>query len=77
MERSHGRDFQAVSGAPIKKLPASSGVRSAGVPVPDSGREEFNIGIGGPGAGCGNQLGDPIGSRTTGNDTAEMGVVDG
>jgi hypothetical protein len=38
--------------------------------------EEFNIGIGSSGAGCGNQVGDPSGSRTTGNGATKMAVMD-
>ena len=50
---------------------------SAGVPVSDCGREEFNIGFGSLRAGGCNQVGHPGGSRTTGNGTAEMAVVGG
>jgi hypothetical protein len=39
--------------------------------------EFSNIGIGSPRAGCGNQVGHPGRSRTTGNDTAKMAVMDG
>ena len=43
MERSHGREFQAMSGAPVKKLPASPSVGLPGIPVPDRGSEEVDI----------------------------------
>jgi hypothetical protein len=33
MERSQGREFQAMSGAPVKKLPASPCVSSPSVPM--------------------------------------------
>ena len=46
MERSHGREFQAVSSAPVKKLPASAGVSLPGIPVTDRGREEVDVGFG-------------------------------
>ena len=45
MERSHSREFQAMSGAPVKKLPASPGVSSPSVPVADRGGEEVNVGF--------------------------------
>ena len=63
--------------APVKELVTGPCISQPGVPVPDGGGEEFNIGISSPRAGCGNQVGDPGGSRTTGYDTAKMGVVDG
>jgi hypothetical protein len=46
MERPHGREFQAMSGAPVKKLPASPSVSSPSVPVADCGGEEVNVGFG-------------------------------
>jgi hypothetical protein len=45
MERSHGRELQVMSGAPFKKLPASSSVSSPSVPVADRGSEEVNVGF--------------------------------
>jgi len=63
--------------APVKELLTGPRISQPGIPVSDGGREEFNIGIGSPRAGCGNQVGDPGGSRSTGNDTAEMVVVGG
>src|SRR4029077_5847261 len=45
MERSHGREFQAMSGAPVKKLPARPSVSSPSVPVADRGGEEVNVGF--------------------------------
>ena len=45
MEWSHGREFQAVIGAPVKKLPASPGVSLSGIPVADRGGEEINVGF--------------------------------
>jgi hypothetical protein len=59
MERSHGREFQAMSGTPLKKLPASPRVGSPGVPVPDRGGEEVNVGFGDFGTGSSNQFRDP------------------
>jgi hypothetical protein len=53
---------------PVKELVTGPCVSQPGIPVPDRCGEEFNIGIGSPGAGCGNQVGDPSGSRTTGID---------
>jgi hypothetical protein len=44
MERSHGREFQAMSGAPIKKLPASPRVSQPSIPVADRGGEEVYVG---------------------------------
>jgi hypothetical protein len=35
MERSYGREFQAMSGALVKKLPASPSVSSPSVPIVD------------------------------------------
>jgi hypothetical protein len=43
MQWPHRREFQAVSAAPIKKLPASSGVGLPGVPVPDRGRKKVYV----------------------------------
>jgi hypothetical protein len=59
MERSHGREFQAMSGAPIKKLPASPRVSQPSIPVADRGGEEVNVGFGDFGAGSSNQLREP------------------
>jgi hypothetical protein len=61
MERPHGRKFQAMSGAPVKKLPASPRVGSTSVPVTDRGSEEVNVGFSDFGAGRSNQLRDPRG----------------
>jgi hypothetical protein len=44
MERPHGRELQAVSGAPVKKLPASPRLGSPSVPVTDSSSEKVNKG---------------------------------
>jgi len=68
MERSHGREFQAVSSAPIKKLPASPRVSQPGIPVADRGGEEVNVCFGDFGAGRSNQLRDPRARRSPGND---------
>jgi len=76
MERPDRIQRELVFLAPMKKLVTGPRISQPGVPVPDGGREEFNIGIGSPGAGCGNQVGDPGRSRTTGNDTTKMVVVD-
>jgi hypothetical protein len=48
-----------MSGAPIKKLPASPSVSSPSVPVADRGGEEVNVGFSDFGAGSGDQLRDP------------------
>jgi hypothetical protein len=63
--------------APVKELVTGPCISQPGIPVSDGGREEFNIGIGSTGAGCGNQVGDPGRSRTAGNNTAKMVVVYG
>jgi hypothetical protein len=44
MERPHGGELKTVSSAPIKKLPASASVGLPGVPVPNRGGEEINVG---------------------------------
>jgi len=67
MERSHGREFQAMSGAPIKKLPARPRVSQPSIPVADRGGEEVNVGFSDFGAGSGNQLRDPRARRRAGN----------
>ena len=48
-----------MSGAPVKKLPASPSVSSPSVPVADRGGEGVNVGFSNFGAGSGNQLRDP------------------
>src|SRR4029077_4251142 len=68
MERSHGREFQAVSSAPVKKLPASAGVSLPGIPVTDRGREEVDVGFGDFGAGRSNQRREPGLGRSAGHD---------
>jgi hypothetical protein len=50
----------------LKELVTGPRISEPGVPVSDGCREEFNIGIGSSGAGCGNQIGDPSGSRLAG-----------
>src|SRR6266404_7551945 len=57
-----------MSGAPVKKLPASPRVSSPGVPVPDRGSEEVNIGFSDFRAGGSNQFRDPRLRRSAGND---------
>jgi hypothetical protein len=59
MERSNGRELEAMSRAPVKKLPASPSVSSPGVPIADRGGEKVNVGFSDFGAGSGNQLRDP------------------
>src|SRR5271167_434176 len=44
MERPNGCKLQAVNGAPVKKLPASSGVSLPGISVADRGGEKVNVG---------------------------------
>jgi hypothetical protein len=48
-----------MSGAPVKKLPASPRVSSPSVPVANRGGEEVNVGFSDFGAGNSNQLRDP------------------
>src|ERR1700724_2577308 len=57
-----------MSGAPLKKLPASPCVSSPSVPVADRGGEEVNVGFSDFGAGSGDQLRDPRLRRSAGND---------
>src|SRR5271165_1722653 len=57
-----------MSGAPIKKLPASPRVSSPSVPVADRGGKKVNVGFSNFGAGSSNQLRDPRLRRSTGND---------
>ena len=57
-----------MSGAPVKKLPASPGVSSPSVPVANRGGEEVNVGFSDFGAGRSNQLRDPRARRSAGND---------
>jgi hypothetical protein len=66
MERSHGRELEAMSRAPVKKLPARPGVSSPSVPVADRGGEKVNVGFSDFGAGSGNQLRDPRARRRAG-----------
>src|ERR1700730_9380977 len=56
-----------MSGAPVKKLPASSRVSSPSVPVADRGSEKVNVGFSNFGAGRSNQLRDPRARRSAGN----------
>jgi hypothetical protein len=42
-ERSNGRELQAMSGAPIKKLPTSPSVSSSSVPVADRGARKLRL----------------------------------
>jgi len=64
MERPDRVQGQPVFLAPVKELITGPGISQPGIPVPNRGGEEFNIGVGGPGAGCGNELGCPGRSRT-------------
>ena len=48
-----------MSGAPVKKLPASPGVGLPGVAVTDRGGEKIDVGFGNFGAGGGDELRDP------------------
>ena len=50
MERSDRVQREPVFLAPVKELVTGPCISQPGVPIPDSGREEFNIGIGSPGA---------------------------
>ena len=77
MKRPDSVQREPVFAGPVKELVTGPCISHPGIPVPDRGREEFNIGVGSLGAGCGDQVGDPSGSRTTGNDTTEMVVMDG
>jgi hypothetical protein len=56
MERSHSREFQAMSGAPVKKLPASTRVSLSGIPVANRSSEKVNVAFSNFGAGSGDQL---------------------
>jgi len=76
MERPDRVEREPVFSGPMKELVRGPCISQPGIPIPDGGREEFNIGIGSSGAGCGKQVWEPGGSRPTGNDTAEMGVMD-
>ena len=68
MERSNGREFQAMIGAPVKKLPTSPRISSPSVSVADRGGEKINVGFSDFGAGRSNQLRDPRLGRSAGND---------
>ena len=68
MERSYGREFQVMSGAPVKKLPASPRVSQPSIPVADRGGEEVNVGFSDFGTGGSNQLRDPRLGSSAGND---------
>src|SRR5271165_630690 len=68
MKRPNGRELQAVSSTPVKKLPASPSVGSPSVPVPDRGGEKVNVGFSNFGAGSSNQLREPRLRRSAGND---------
>ena len=57
-----------MSGAPVKKLPASPGVSSPSIPVTDRRSEEVNVGFSDFRTGSGNQLRDPRVRRRAGND---------
>jgi hypothetical protein len=57
-----------MSGAPVKKLPASPSVSSPSVAVADRGGEEVNVGFSDFGSGSGNQLRDSRARRRAGND---------
>jgi hypothetical protein len=63
MERPDRIQRELVFSDPVKKLVTGPCISQPGVPIPDSGCEEFNIGFGSPRASCGNQVGDP--SRAT------------
>jgi hypothetical protein len=65
MKWPHGREFQAMSGAPVKKLPASPGVGGPRVPVADRGSKTINVGFSDFGTGGSNQLRDPRLPRPT------------
>ena len=50
MERPDRVQREPVFLAPVKELVTGPCISHSGMPVPDGGREEFNIGIGSPGA---------------------------
>jgi hypothetical protein len=56
MERSNGRELEAMSGAPVKKMPARPSVSSPSVPIPDPRGQEVNVVSVTSGLGSGNQL---------------------
>jgi transposase len=59
MKRPDSVQCEPVLLAPMKELVTGPCISQPGIPVSNGGREEFNIGIAGPGAGCGNQVGAP------------------
>src|SRR4029077_7600127 len=68
MEAPHSREFQVMSGAPVKKLPARPRVSSPSISVADRGGEEVNVGFGDFGAGRRDKLRDPRARRSAGHD---------
>jgi len=67
MERSYSREFQAMSDAPLKKLPASPRVSLSGIPVANRSSEKVNVAFSNFGTGGSNQLRDPRLRRSAGN----------
>ena len=57
MERPDSVQREPVFAGPIKELATGPCTSQPGIPVPDCCGEEFNVGIGSPWAGRGNQLG--------------------
>src|ERR1700676_3792312 len=57
-----------MSGAPIKKMPASPRVSQPSIPVADRGGEEVNLDFGNFGAGRSNQLREQSLGRSAGHD---------
>jgi hypothetical protein len=50
----------------MEELVTGPCISQPGISVPDGGRKEFNVSIGSPRSGRGNQVGDPGGSGATG-----------
>src|SRR6266478_4077584 len=59
MKRSHKRELQTVSAAPVIKLPARPGVGRPSVSIPDRGGEKIYVSFSDFGAGSSNQLRNP------------------
>jgi hypothetical protein len=66
MERPDSVQREPVFAGPVKELVTGPCASQPGVPVPDGGREEFNIGVGSTLAGGGDEIGDPGRSRAVG-----------
>jgi hypothetical protein len=75
VERPDSIQRERVFLAPVKELVTGPCISHPGIPVPDGGREEFNIGIGSPGADITPPLSDSSShgeSRSLGHITASF-----